>query len=122
MMPGSAMLGGRCSRSYQRFHASTASASQSTEAKMMPVTSTASGGSQLDQPHQRDPPVGAALVVVVPRTVGVQRGPRLRVVGAVEDLRFGPELATLHADAHLGVGVAVRQVEVPRGMVGRPRE
>src|SRR4051794_27598526 len=120
MIPGSAMFGGRCSRSYQRFQSSTASASQSTDAKMIPETSTIrcvrwrSGGAQLDETHQWDLTIGAALVVVVPRAVGVERGPGLGVVAAVEHLRVGPEHAALHADLHLGVRVAVTEVEVPR--------
>src|SRR4029078_12484383 len=109
MIPGSAMFGGRCSRSYQRFQSSIASASHSTDAKMIPETSTArsscrSGGAELDQAHQRDLPVGAALVVVVPGAVGVERGPGLGVVAAFEHLRVGPEHALLHPDLHLGVG------------------
>src|SRR3954452_20964008 len=128
MIPGSAMFGGRCSRSYQRFQSSTASASQSTDAKMIPETSTAcsarsrSGGTQLDEAHERDLPIGAALVVVVPGPVGREPLPRLRVVGAVEHLSVGPEQTLLHADLHLGVRVAVAEVEVPRRVVGRAGE
>src|SRR5438046_9783616 len=115
MIPGSAMFGGRCSRSYQRFQSSTASASQSTDAKMIPETFTASsprprsGGTQLDEAHQRDATISAALVVVVPRPVGGESLPGLRVVGTVEHLRVGPEHALVPADLPLGVRLAAAQ-------------
>ena len=72
---------------------SIASASQSIDAKMIPRRPRSfrrvSGGTELDESHQRDLPIGAALVVVVPRAISGEPGPGLGVVAVLEDLGVG---------------------------------
>src|SRR5262245_38403852 len=75
----------------------------------------------LDEADHREPPRRARLVVDVERAVQDERRPGAAAVLVLEHARLCPEGGALHPDQHLGVLLAIAEVQVPgrvRGPAG----